>query len=368
MTKLRLWVRMVCGAAVVLAFAQTAPAQDGKWINLFDGETLYGWNDLGDAAWAVEDGSLVCDSGTGGLLATTSRFKDFELTLDIKVKPEYSAGIVVRGDLAGHHTENGSTVLTIDEPKSGSGEWKSVRIVARGDSVSAEVDGDAVELTGGGNELGYIGFQFHTFHNKTANEVAVKDVKLRPIALTPIFNGENLDGWNIIPDRQSKFNVENNAIRVTDGNGQIETDGEYKDFVLQIDVYSNGEHLNSGVFWRSPKGEFWRGYEAQVRNQWQGDDRAKPVDFGTGGNYGNVPARKVVSSDGEWFTKTIIVDGNHAAVWVNGYLASDYTDTRPVANGANGKVGYVPGPGTITLQGHDPATDLSFANILIQEY
>ena len=56
------------------------------------------------------------------------------------------------------------------------------------------------------------------------------------------------------------------------------------------------------------------------------------------------------------------------AVWVNGYQVSDFTDTRPVSPDANGKAGYVPGPGTIHLQGHDKTTDLSFRNIVIQEY
>ncbi|HNR36188.1 MAG TPA: DUF1080 domain-containing protein, partial [Candidatus Hydrogenedentes bacterium] len=113
---------------------------------------------------------------------------------------------------------------------------------------------------------------------------------------------------------------------------------------------------------------FWKGYESQVRNEWEGDDRAKPKDFGTGGNYGNQPARKVVSSDREWFTKTIVVDGNHAAVWINGYLTSDFLGVRPRSLQSQGKEGYVAGPGTITLQGHDPTTDLSFKNIVIQEY
>ena len=76
----------------------------------------------------------------------------------------------------------------------------------------------------------------------------------------------------------------------------------------------------------------------------------------------------VVSSDHEWFKKTIVCDGNHAAVWINGYLVSDFTDLRPASRQQDGKNGYVPGPGTIHLQGHDPTTDLSFKNIGIQVY
>jgi hypothetical protein len=31
-------------------------------------------------------------------------------------------------------------------------------------------------------------------------------------------------------------------------------------------------------------------------------------------------ARKVVSSDNEWFTMTVLAQGNHLATWVNGFL------------------------------------------------
>ena len=90
--------------------------------------------------------------------------------------------------------------------------------------------------------------------------------------------------------------------------------------MLQLDVISNGEHLNSGIFFRDLPGQLWQGYEAQIRNEWQGysndpkqaalpEDREKPVDYGTGGVYNRQPTRKVVSSDHEWFTYTITADG-----------------------------------------------------------
>jgi hypothetical protein len=198
--------------------------------------------------------------------------------------------------------------------------------------------------------------------------VEVAELALRPLNLKPLFNGTDLTGWNIIPGHKSEFNVVDGTINIKNGNGQIETAGVYKDFVLQLDIFSNGDHLNSGVFFHGPVGKFWKGYESQVRNQWEGEDRTKPVDFGTGGIYGNQASRKVVSSDREWFKKTIVCDGNHMAVWLNGYPVSDFLDTRPVSKDWNGKEGYVPGPGTIHLQGHDPTTDLSFKNINLQEY
>ena len=49
------------------------------------------------------------------------------------------------------------------------------------------------------------------------------------------------------------------------------------------------------------------------------------------------------------------------ATWVNGIQVADFTDTRP-AN-TNARQGYRAEPGVISLQGHDPTTDLSFRNL-----
>ncbi len=352
-------------ALVLSAAASSAHAQDGQWINLFDGETLYGWTTLGDAKWTVADGAITASEGTGGMIATTSKFQDFELTAMIKLKEGSSAGIIFRGSIEGHPQENGSSVIWLNEPKGGGTKWRHVQIVARGADAQISVDGINTAAMLSTNTGGRIGLLYH--HNG-GTSVSIKDVKLRPLGMSPLFNGKDLAGWNIIPDRKSVFAVVDGALNIKNGNGQIETAKTFRNFTLQLDIFSNGDHLNSGVFFRTPVGVFWKGYESQVRNQWQGDDRTKPVDYGTGGNYGNQATRKVVPSDKEWFTKTLVVDGNHAAVWINGYQVSDYTDERPINAQADGKTGYVAAAGTINLQGHDPTTDLSFKNIVIQEY
>ena len=349
-------------ASFLLLMSTGAQAQqDGTWINLFDTGTLFGWTQVGDADWHV---AIMAMGGTGGMIATTSRFQDFELSASIRLKEGCTAGLVFRGSLEGHPSENGSCVVWLSQPKGSTSEWRTVHVVARGNDVTVHADGEHSHQMGT-NRVGRVGLLYH--HNGETN-VEMKDVKLRPLGLTPLFNGKDLSGWNIIPDRKSVFSVVDGALNIKDGNGQIETADTFRNFTMQLDIISNGKHLNSGVFFRTPPGVFWKGYESQVRNQWQGDDRAKPVDYGTGGNYGNQPARMVVPSDHEWFTKTVVSDGNHAAVWINGYQVSDYTDYRAISGNADGKNGYVPDAGTINLQGHDPTTDLSFKNILMQEY
>lgn len=356
------------GLAILAGPAVAQDVAEGSWIDLFDGETLFGWTVFGDNAWQVRDGALVCEDGSGGWIATTSQFQDFELTCHVKVSPEATVGVAYRAGLEGHPSQNGTGVVYITEPKGGGESFHQVRIVARGGDVAATVDGQPAQGLEASRGKGYIGFLYG--HNNGA-KLAVTHVKLRPLGLASIFNGRDLSGWNIIEGHKSVFSVVDGALNIKNGNGQIETVGTYKDFIVQMDIMANGKPekpLNSGVFFRTPVGVFWKGYESQIRNEFRDGDRTKPVDFGTGGNYGNQPARKVIPNEKEWFTKTIVVDGNHAAVWINGFQVSDFTDTRPVSKDANGKAGYVGEAGTINLQGHDPTTDMFFKNINIQPY
>ena len=98
---------------------------------------------------------------------------------------------------------------------------------------------------------------------------------------------------------------------------------------------------------------------------WEGDDRTKPVDCGTGGLYNRQPTRRVVSSDREWFTATIVAQGKHIATWVNGLQCTDYVDDKPPASTA--RKGSFLGKGCVSVQGHDPTTDLSFRSIRLAE-
>jgi hypothetical protein len=371
---------VLAGAGLVIAanIASPASAQEAaggedispetlasSWINLFDGETLYGWTPAeGSAAWTVEGGLLVSPAGKEGLLATTSQFKDFELRARIRTRPGATARIMLRHGGEVGQNGDGATVVPIIAETEGVARWRDVRVTARGADLNASVDGYKVSLNLGKRAIGHIALG----QRRGEGAMEVAELQLRPLGLDPLFNGKNLNGWHIVPDHTSKFSVIDGALNIKDGNGQIETEAVFQNFVLQMAIFSNGTRLNSGVFFRSPKGTFWRGYESQIRNEWKGDDRTKPVDYGTGGIYGIQPTRKVVSSDREWFTKTIICQGKHIAVWIDGLQVSDFTDTRRRAKGGRAKKGFVGDAGTIHLQGHDPTTDLSFKDIRIQAY
>ena len=202
------------------------------------------------------------------------------------------------------------------------------------------------------------------------SHIELRNLKIRPLNAKPLFNGKNLDGWSVNkadPKRMaSKWEVtKDGELSLKNGPGDLVSEKEFDNFVLQIECKTLGDALNSGVFFRNMPGQYQNGYEVQIQNSYKVDDRTKPIDFGTGAIYRRIPARKVVSNDNEWFTMTVAAEGKHIATWVNGYQTVDWTDDRPADE--NPRKGYRAAKGPLSLQGHDKGTDLLFRNIRIAE-
>ncbi len=371
-------ISAVCNAATQ-PNTLTPKEISGGWILLFDGETNFGWQPRGEAQWQVKGGVISVSSGGAGMLSTTTEFADFALKAEVWIDDQANSGIFLRCPTSGEiNGDNAYEVNVYDAHPSwqtGSinnvaktkvkvksvGKWTAFEMLAQGDHLKVTVDGKTtVEVRDSKHGRGTIALQYNG-----KGTVRFRDVKLQPLGLESIFNGKDLTGWKLAGGRSVYSVTPEGVLNVKNGPGDLQTERTWGDFVLQLDVISNGDHLNSGVFFRADAGRFWSGYESQIRNQWQGDDRTKPVDFGTGGIYGRQPARKVVANDREWFTKTIVAHGNHFAVWVNGTQVSDFTDTRPPND--NARQSFRAKPGAISLQGHDPTTDLSFRNVRVRE-
>jgi hypothetical protein len=243
------------------------------------------------------------------------------------------------------------------------GEWQSFEVTLDGQKATVKLNGETVLEYSDPHPAhrGYIGLQLNS------GQVEFKNIKLKPLGLEPLFNGRDLAGWKNHPDSKSTFTVtEQGEIHVTaTGRGVLESERQFADFIVQLGAISHAPNLNSGLFFRSIPGEMANGYESQIHNGYKSGDRTQPLDFGTGGIYRRVPARRVVPNDREWFSKTIVADGPQIAVWVNGYQVTDWTDTRPPDK--NPRNGLRLEAGTLQLQGHDPTTDLSFRNIRARE-
>lgn len=351
-------------AAALLVLAAAATADDAKppalaardvadgWLMLFDGETTFGWKIDGDAA--VKDGVLVLGGQKKTVASPATGFAAYEVTFE--TEGHGRVRLKTRGGATDFALTDQPTVVTITV-RPGADDDMTHKLSVGDDRIARHV----LEATADGRTT----LEIEVPPTRT---LRVKSARVKPVGLKPIFNGKDLSGWKVFPGEKyrSKFDVAPaGELRVTNGPGDLQTEKQYANFVLQLECKTNGKALNSGVFFRCLPGQYQNGYEAQIQNAYKDNDRTKPTDFGTGAIYRRVPARKVVSNDNEWFTMTVVADGNRIATWVNGYQTVDWADDRVADD--NPRKGSKTGAGHISIQGHDPTTDLLFRNIRIAE-
>ncbi len=379
---------LLLGPALVAQHNTLTPEEVAQgWVLLWDGKTEYGWEWHGDARWKVAEGVLRSDGGGGGWLGTTSTFGDYELTLDFRTAADGNSGVFLRSDRRGLPHQTGYELQIFNRQPEGfntgslvyyskaepaqfiGGRWNSYHVRAVGDRFVVKLNGrEVLDVNDSTHAAGVIGLQYNV-----DKPIEFRNIKLKPLGLSPLFNSQDLSGWRKVdrPNRDDvhEWSVRDGILHVEKGAGQLETEKEFKNFVLQLAIKTNppsaDRHPNSGVFFRAEKGVFWSGYESQIRNEFSDGDRTKPVDTGTGGLYFYVPARRVIPSDGEFFYKTVAVYGRHIAIWINGVQTADWEDPRPPGNNARRQARIV--PGVLSLQAHDPTTNLDFKDIRAAE-
>ena len=148
-----------------------------------------------------------------------------------------------------------------------------------------------------------------------------------------LFDGKTLTGWTVL---KCEATVDNGDILIQTGNGLIQTELQYGDFILEFDwkALRDGK-WDSGVYLRYdsvPENRPWPGrYQVNLRQ----------------GQEGNVSALKGARSTGlvkigEWNQFKLRVQGTRAALFMNGELAWE-------ADGLEG-----PEQGFIALQAEVP--------------
>ena len=296
---------------LLLAAMLAAPPEQPKAtpVLLYDGKTTFGWNIEGDSQF--KDGELVLGGGKDSIMKTDAVFPVGTITAEFKL----FGGV-------------GEVEFTIgDKP-----------IPAR-------------------------------LRSFNGSKMVVQSVTWNPGPMASLFNGKDLTGWKIHKDadpkrNQSKWSVtDNGELQVTNGPGDLQTEKKYGNFFLQLECKTLGKNLNSGVFFRCLPDEYQQGYEVQINNAFNNDDRDKPTDYGTGAVYRRIAARRVVANDNEWFTLSVLANGDRITTWVDGIMVTDWQDTR--TPNENPRQGLKTEAGHISIQGHDPTTNILFRNIRI---
>ena len=171
--------------------------EPGRWreVQLFNGQNLDGWRELGDAVFAAEDGELHGRVGGGSqsFLVTERSFDDFQLELDLMAVGTGNSGIQVRshqrdsGQLYGYQIEvdpsprawsgglydegRRSWLDDLADNEAGRaafkpGEWNHYRVVCIGNRIRAWVNGvataDFADTADVADAEGFIGLQVHS--------------------------------------------------------------------------------------------------------------------------------------------------------------------------------------------------------------
>jgi len=159
--------------------------------SLFNGKDLAGWQIYGTERWYVENGDMVCESGSDaeyGYLGTDEVFTDFDLTLEFLQESNGNSGVFFRSWVTGTTVEGwqvevapagnntggiyesyGRGWLIQPEPEKDStlqeGEWNLMRIRVEGGHVTTWLNG--VEMVDLEDDLiadskGRIALQIHS--------------------------------------------------------------------------------------------------------------------------------------------------------------------------------------------------------------
>lgn len=127
-----------------------------------------------------------------------------------------------------------------------------------------------------------------------------------------LFNGTNLEGWTIL---NCKAIVDDGDILLVEGNGLVQSQEKYGNFILEFDWKPLAEDMwDSGIYFRYdsvPEGKPWpKRYQVNLRK----------------GAEGNVGSLKGARSEGfivpsQWNSFKITVDGANISVDINGKFA-----------------------------------------------
>ena len=203
-------------------------ADDGNWINLFNGKNLDGWTEkTKDGSFHVENGTIIgtAKSGLGTtFLCSNKNYDNFELEFETKlINNELNSGVQIRSrtlepkknakygavygpqvEVTGRNFEKNQSGyiygqawkawLTPKEDKKAhqffkDGEWNHFRVLAKGNQITTWLNGNKIVTTTvpaerqQSNPSGFIALQVHGIKKGTGPfQVAWKNIKINELS------------------------------------------------------------------------------------------------------------------------------------------------------------------------------------------
>ena len=307
--------------------------------------SLDGWQAF-DCEAIAQDGAIVIRKGQG-FLRTDFPYADF--VLEFKYRSHQSSprtsAVLFRAPLP---TANGTIEdcyqLSLQAGAEGNVErlagarsagliepdgWNQMKLTVVGVKASLDINGRAAwQVEGVSVPSGYIALR-----GDAGSQTEFRDVFITEIGYKPLFNGQDLSGWEgVTSDAGASWKVERGEIVCTGQRGTwLRSTQQYGDFNLRF-AYKLRPGGNSGIYVRVPADGAHReggGTEIQLL-----DDQAErykgiePTQF-TGSVYKVAPAAMHVSRPaGEWNTMEINCRGTAYRVRHNGAVIVDASDEQ----------------------------------------
>ncbi len=144
-----------------------------------------------------------------------------------------------------------------------------------------------------------------------------------------LFDGTNLDGWNMVGD--ATWEIVNDYVEGSGEAGFLVTDVDYDNFEVQLEFFVNVE-ANSGVFIRCQDPGLIAAdncYEVNIF------DTRPDQTYRSGGIVNFAAPAAIINTGGRWNAYEIVADGSNLRVTLNGQLTVDIEDetytTGPIA-------------------------------------
>ncbi|MBI1314990.1 DUF1080 domain-containing protein [bacterium] len=201
---------VLCSVALCLIVLplQADDEKDEKWVSLFDGKSLDGWEKVGneDSVWEVKDGAINGSGPASMLVCTKGPYKNFRYRAEIKINDGGNSGLYFRTTRKPRFTDGYEAQIDSthrDPIRTGSlygfchvyqqlvkpDTWFKYEIEVR-DDVWRGRDMTRVKITVDGNELyeyldfaktygaGHFAFQQHD----PGSHVSIRNVEVLPLA------------------------------------------------------------------------------------------------------------------------------------------------------------------------------------------
>ena len=273
--------RLLAVIALMSCSGSASPQADADWTSLFDGKTLNGWVPRGGGVYSVDDGTILCLTGTGayGWLCSEKTYGDFILEIDTKIEGPGNSGVQVRSRIDEKDLMTGYQ-FDLDRTRPSSGrlydearrkllqdvplrpearnalkqdEWNTMRMECIGDHLQSWVNG--IPIVDYRDSMDLEGIFALQVHSGKGTKIRFRNLRIKDLGhrkWEPLWNGKDLTGWK--PQGDADWHAQDGALAgklQKRGYAALATASPLKEFTLRV-IFKSGVEGKAGLSFGAP--------------------------------------------------------------------------------------------------------------------